>query len=56
MTTILSVKCKKSMACVTKILVFYLSEPWNTCLKIFLRTLASRAEIGSSMRTMSDLE
>lgn len=52
-TIILSVRCKKSMACVTRIRVFYLSMPWKTCEKIFFLTLASRADIGSSIMIMS---
>ena len=54
-TTILSAKWRKSTACVTRTRVLFLSRPQNTCLNIFFFTFESSAEIGSSIKQISEL-
>ena len=51
--TILSARCTKSTALVTSILVFSFNRPVKTSSKILALTLASRAETGSSIKTIS---
>ena len=46
----MSTNFKKSTACVNKTLVLFWNFFRKTFLKIFLRTFASKAEMGSSIR------